>query len=103
MYGTAEGNDMYVASKTADRWKGIHWLQIDKRRWEATHGPDTQRWAYLREAKGGDGKSWPEWTGEEGPYHHDNKAREEARRELEKDITPFFLLLLHPAARSSGS
>jgi hypothetical protein len=80
--------DMYVASKMADRWKEqIQWLKIDKRCWEATHGPDTQRWAYLREAKGGDGKPWPEWTGEKRADHYDNEAREEARRELEKDIT----------------
>jgi hypothetical protein len=28
---TKYGNDMYVASKMADRWKEIHYLQIDKR------------------------------------------------------------------------
>jgi hypothetical protein len=84
---TEYDNDMYVASKMADRWKEIQWLQIDKRCWEATYWPNTHRWAYLREAKGGDGKSWPEWTGEERADHYDNKAREQARRELEKDIT----------------
>jgi hypothetical protein len=62
-------------------------LQIDKRCWEATYGPNTQRWAYLREAKDDDGKSWPEWTGEERADHHDNEVREKARRELERDIT----------------
>jgi hypothetical protein len=53
------------------------------------YGPDTQRWAYayLREAKEGDGKPWPEWTGEERADHYDNEAREEARKELEKYIT----------------
>jgi hypothetical protein len=42
--------------------------------------------AYLREAKDDDGKSWPEWTGEKRADHHDNGAREKARRELERDI-----------------
>ena len=79
-------NDMYVTSKMANRWKEIQWLQIDKRCWEATYGPDTRRLAYLREAKDDDGKSWPEWTGEKRADHHDNEAREKARRELERDI-----------------
>ena len=78
---------MYVTSKMANRWKEIQWLQIDKRCWEATYGPDTRRLAYLREAKDDDGKSWPEWTGEKRADHPDNEAREKARRELEKDIT----------------
>jgi hypothetical protein len=28
---TEYDKDMYMASKMADRWKEIHWLQIDKR------------------------------------------------------------------------
>ena len=79
--------DMYVATKMADRWKEIYYLQIDKRCWKATYGPDTQKWAYLREAKDRNGKSWPEWMGEESPFHPDNRAREDARWELEQDIT----------------
>jgi hypothetical protein len=39
---TKHDNDMYVASKMADWWKEIHWLQINKRCWKATYGPDTQ-------------------------------------------------------------
>jgi hypothetical protein len=27
-------SDMYVASKMVNRWKEIHWWQIDKRCWE---------------------------------------------------------------------
>ena len=46
-----------------------------------------RRWAYLRESKGRNGKSWPEWMGEESPFHPDNRAREDARWELEQDIT----------------
>jgi hypothetical protein len=53
----------------------------------ATYGPNTRESAHLREAKDGDGKSWPEWTGEEAHDHHDNEARERARKELELDIT----------------
>jgi hypothetical protein len=71
---TEYDKDMYMASKVADRWKEIHWLQIDKRCWEATYGPDTHRRAYLREAKDGDGKPWPEWTGEKRVDHSDNEA-----------------------------
>jgi hypothetical protein len=84
---TGYDNDMYVTSKMANRWKEIQWLQIDRRCWEATYGPDTRRLAYLHEAKDDDGKSWPEWTGEKRADHYDNEAREKARRELEKDIT----------------
>jgi hypothetical protein len=43
--------DMYVTPKMASRWKEIHWLQIDKRCWEATYGPSTRESAHLREAK----------------------------------------------------
>ena len=46
-----------------------------------------RRRAYLRESKGRNGKSWPEWMGEESPFHPDNRAREDARWELEQDIT----------------
>ena len=42
---------------------------------------------HLREAKNGDGEPWPEWMGEKRSDHHDDKAREEARKELELDIT----------------
>jgi hypothetical protein len=75
----------------ANRWKEIHWWQIDRRCWEATYGPNTQESAHLREAKDGDGKSWPEWTGEEAHDHHDNEARERARKELERwsEISPY--------------
>ena len=79
--------DMYVATKMADRWKEIHYWQIDKRCWDATCGPNTQGWAYLRESKDRNGKSWPEWMGEESLFHPDNQAREDASRELERDIT----------------
>ena len=44
---------------------------------------------HLREAKDGDGKPWPELTGEQPYDHPDNEARETARKELERDfITP---------------
>ena len=79
--------DMYVATKMANRWKEIHYWQIDKRCWDATYGPNTQSWAYLRESKDRNGKSWPEWMGEESLFHPDNQAREDASRELERDIT----------------
>jgi hypothetical protein len=78
---------MYVTSKMTNRWKEIQWFQIDKRCWEATYGPNTRGSAHLREAKGGDGEPWPEWMGEKHADHPDNKAREKARRELERDIT----------------
>ena len=55
--GTKYARDMYVATKMADRWKEIHYWQIDKRCWDATYGPNTQRWAYLRESKDRNGKS----------------------------------------------
>ena len=58
---TAYYSDMYVTSKMANRWKEIHWWQIDKRCWEAPHGPNSQGPAHLREAKNGDGEPWPEW------------------------------------------
>ena len=80
---TAYHNDMYVTSKMANRGKEIHWWQIDKRCWEATYGPNTQVPAHRREAKNGDGEPWPEWTGEQPCDHHDNEAREKARKELE--------------------
>jgi hypothetical protein len=35
---TAYYSDMYVTSKMANRWKEIHWWQIDKRCWETTYG-----------------------------------------------------------------
>ena len=76
--------DMYVATKMADRWKEIHYLQIDKRCWKATYGPDTQRWAYLREPKDRNGKSWPEWMGEESPFHHDNPPEFARRKSAQK-------------------
>jgi hypothetical protein len=88
---TAYHSDMYATSEMASRWKEIHWWQIDKRCWEATYGPNTQGSAHLREAKDGDGEPWPEWTGEQPCDHHDNGARETARKELERDlITPDF-------------
>ena len=62
-------------------------MQIDKRCWEATYGPNTRESAHLREAKNGDGEPWPEWMGEKRSDHPDNKAREKARKELELDIT----------------
>ena len=62
-------------------------MQIDKRCWEATYGPNTRGSAHLREAKNGDGEPWPEWMGEKRSDHPDNKAREKARKELELDIT----------------
>jgi hypothetical protein len=77
---------MYVTSEMANRWKKIHWLQIDKRCWEATYGPNSQGSAHLREAKDDDGKPWPEWTGEQPSDHPDNEARETARKELERDL-----------------
>jgi hypothetical protein len=77
---------MYVTSKMANRWKEIHWLQIDKRCWEATYGPNSRGSAHLREAKNGDREPWPEWMGEKPSDHHDNKARETARKELELDL-----------------
>jgi hypothetical protein len=80
---TAYHSDMYVTSKMANRWKEIHWWQIDKWCWEATYGPNTQVPAHRREAKNGDGEPWPEWTGEQPCDHHDNEAREKARKELE--------------------
>jgi hypothetical protein len=78
---------MYVTPKMANRWKEIHWLQIDRRCWEATYGPSTRESAHLREARNGDGEPWPEWMGEERSDHPDNEARERARKELELDIT----------------
>jgi hypothetical protein len=77
---TGYDNDMYVASKMASRWKEIHWLKIDKRCWEATYGPDTQRLAYLREANDDGGKSWPEWTGEKRADHYDSEAAREGEK-----------------------
>ena len=62
-------------------------MQIDKRCWEATYGPNTRGSAHLREAKNGDGEPWLEWMGEKRSDHPDNKAREKARKELELDIT----------------
>jgi hypothetical protein len=82
-------NDMYVASKMASRWKEIHWVQIDKRCWEATYGLNTQRRAHLREAKDDAGKSWPEWTGEERADHYDNEAREKRREGSSRKISPY--------------
>jgi hypothetical protein len=38
---TAYHSDMYVTSEMASRWKEVHWLQIDKRCWEATYGPNS--------------------------------------------------------------
>jgi hypothetical protein len=35
--GTKYARDMYVATKMADRWKEIHYWQIDKRCWDATY------------------------------------------------------------------
>jgi hypothetical protein len=58
---------MYVALKITDRWKEIHWLQIDNRCWEATYGPNSRRLAHLHEAKDADGGPWPEWLGEKNP------------------------------------
>jgi hypothetical protein len=71
----------------ANRWKEIHWWQIDKRCWEATYGPNSQGSAHLREAKDSDGEPWPEWTGVKPYDHPDNEARETARKELERDLT----------------
>jgi hypothetical protein len=79
-------SDMYATSKMANRWKVIHWWRIDKRCWEATYGPNSRGSAHLREAKNGDGEPWPEWMGEKPSDHHDNKARETARKELELDL-----------------
>jgi hypothetical protein len=79
-------SDMYVTPKMASRWKEIHWLQIDRRCWEATYGPNTRGSAHLREAKNDDGEPWHEWMGEKRSDHPDNKAREKARKELELDI-----------------
>ena len=45
-------SDMYVTSEMTDRWKEIYWLQIDKRCWKATYGPDSQKFAHLHEARG---------------------------------------------------
>jgi hypothetical protein len=53
---TAYHHDMYVTSKMANRWKEIHWWQIDKRCWEATYGPNTRESVHLREARGTDGE-----------------------------------------------
>jgi hypothetical protein len=80
-------SDLYATSKMANRWKKIHWWQIDKRCWEATYGPYSQGSAHLREAKDSDGEPWPEWTGEQPYDHPDNEARETARKELERDLT----------------
>jgi hypothetical protein len=78
---------MYVTSEMTDRWKEIYWLQIDKRCWKATcYGPDSREFAHLHEARGTDGKPWPEWLGEEPADHSDNEAREAAREELNQDI-----------------
>jgi hypothetical protein len=47
-------------------------------------------WAEYAEvgmSKDRNGKSWPEWMGEESLFHPDNQAREDASRELERDIT----------------
>jgi hypothetical protein len=79
-------SDMYVTSKMASRWKEIHWLQIDKRCWEATYEPNSRGSAHLCEANNGDGEPWPEWMGEKPSDHHDNEAREMARKELELDL-----------------
>jgi hypothetical protein len=79
-------SDMYVTSEMTDRWKEIYWLQIDKRCWKATYGPDSQKFAHLHEARGTDGRPWPEWLGEEPANHSDNEAREAARAELKRDI-----------------
>jgi hypothetical protein len=51
------------------------------------YGPNSQGSAHLREAKDGDGKPWPEWTGEQPYDHPDNEARKTARKELERDLT----------------
>ena len=79
-------SDMYVTSEMTDRWKEIYWLQIDKRCWKATYGPDSQKFAHLHEARDTDGRPWPEWLGEEPADHSDNEAREAAREELKRDI-----------------
>jgi hypothetical protein len=39
---TAYHSDMYVTSQMANRFKEIHWWQIDRRCWVATYGPNTQ-------------------------------------------------------------
>ena len=77
--------DMYVATKMANRWKEIHYWQIDKRCWDATYGPDTQGSSHL--SKDCDGKPWKVWTGEEPIGHPSNAARERAWRRLEQDLT----------------
>jgi hypothetical protein len=78
--------DMYVTSEMTGRWKEIYWLQIDKRCWRATYGPYSQKFAHLHEARGTDGRPWPEWLGEEPAGHSDNEAREAAKEELKRDI-----------------
>jgi hypothetical protein len=77
-------SDMYVTSEMTDRWKEIYWLQIDKRCWKATYGPDSRKFAHLHETRDTDGRPWPEWLGEEPADHSDNEARArgpERRRE----------------------
>jgi hypothetical protein len=64
---------MYVTSKMTDRWKEIHWLQIDNQCWEATYGPDSRKFAHLHEARNADGRPWPEWLGEKPADHSDNE------------------------------
>jgi hypothetical protein len=80
-------SDMYVTSEMTDRWKEIYWLQIDRRCWEVTYGPDSRKFAHLHEARNADGKPWREWRGEKPADHSDNEAREAAREEPKQDIT----------------
>ena len=54
-------SDMYVTYRDDRPVEGdVLWLQIDKRCWKATYGPDSRKFAHLHEARDTDRRPWPE-------------------------------------------
>jgi hypothetical protein len=101
---TAYHNEMYVTPKMVDRWKEIHWLCIDARCWKATYGPNTKTWAHIYDSKDADGKSWPEWTGEQTYERPSNRAREEVREKLGRNLAvPDYTQLVDAIAGEQNS